>query len=72
MISPPSSFARCRNSNILSPTNPQLTLCPYLLDVMDAAVSLGDPSKALDLANIRFQLMYSHFVPFGRIFPAPL
>lgn len=45
---------------------------PLLTSIMDAAVSLGDPSKALDLANIRFQLMYSHFVPSGRIFPAPL
>jgi hypothetical protein len=25
---------------------------------MDAAIDLSDASKALDLANIRFQLMY--------------
>jgi hypothetical protein len=28
---------------------------------MDAAIDLSDVSKALDLANIRFQLMYAHF-----------
>ena len=28
------------------------------LDGMDTAIDLSDPSKALDLANIRFQLMY--------------
>ena len=26
---------------------------------MDAAIDLSDASKALDLANIRFQLMYA-------------
>jgi hypothetical protein len=26
---------------------------------MDAAIDLSDVSKALDLANIRFQLMYA-------------
>ena len=26
---------------------------------MDAAIDLSDASKALDLANIRFQLMYT-------------
>lgn len=25
---------------------------------MDTAIDLSDPTKALDLANIRFQLMY--------------
>jgi hypothetical protein len=28
---------------------------------MDAAIDLSDVSKALDLANIRFQLMYGPF-----------
>jgi hypothetical protein len=28
------------------------------LDKMDAAIDLSDASKALDLSNIRFQLMY--------------
>jgi hypothetical protein len=28
------------------------------VDTMDAAIDLSDASKALDLANIRFQLMY--------------
>jgi hypothetical protein len=28
---------------------------------MDAAIDLSDASKALDLANIRFQLMYYAF-----------
>lgn len=28
---------------------------------MDAAIDLSDVSKALDLANIRFQLMYYDF-----------
>jgi hypothetical protein len=27
---------------------------------MDTAIDLSDASKALDLANIRFQLMYTH------------
>jgi hypothetical protein len=31
---------------------------------MDAAIDLSDVSKALDLANIRFQLMYVTFAPF--------
>jgi len=30
---------------------------------MDSAMDLGDPSKALDLANIRFQLMYASARP---------
>jgi hypothetical protein len=29
-----------------------------LSKTMDAAIDLSDASKALDLANIRFQLMY--------------
>jgi hypothetical protein len=29
-----------------------------LRGIMDAAIDLSDASKALDLANIRFQLMY--------------
>lgn len=29
---------------------------------MDAAIDLSDASKALDLANIRFQLMYALFL----------
>jgi hypothetical protein len=29
-----------------------------LSNTMDAAIDLSDASKALDLANIRFQLMY--------------
>jgi len=29
-----------------------------LVEEMDAAIDLSDASKALDLANIRFQLMY--------------
>lgn len=30
---------------------------------MDAAIDLSDASKALDLANIRFQLMYRRPLP---------
>jgi hypothetical protein len=30
---------------------------------MDAAIDLSDASKALDLANIRFQLMYGPSIP---------
>lgn len=30
---------------------------------MDAAIDLSDASKALDLANIRFQLMYIPLSP---------
>jgi hypothetical protein len=29
---------------------------------MDAAIDLSDASKALDLANIRFQLMYERCI----------
>jgi len=29
-----------------------------LVDIMDAAIDLSDSAKALDLENIRFQLMY--------------
>ncbi|RMZ72437.1 chorismate mutase [Pyrenophora seminiperda CCB06] len=36
---------------------------PTSAHIMDAAIDLSDASKALDLANIRFQLMYrSHFL----------
>lgn len=31
-----------------------------LLGEMDTAIDLSDASKALDLANIRFQLMYGN------------
>jgi hypothetical protein len=34
---------------------------------MDAAIDLSDASKALDLSNIRFQLMYSHFISTANI-----
>jgi len=34
-----------------------LLFLPYTSDAMDTAIDLSDPSKALDLANIRFQLM---------------
>lgn len=30
----------------------------HLFHIMDTAIDLSDESKALDLANIRFQLMY--------------
>lgn len=39
---------------------------------MDAAIDLSDASKALDLANIRFQLMYVGPDPIGMPTPRRL
>ena len=35
----------------------EIVLVPHLNTVMDTAIDMSDASKALDLSNIRFQLM---------------